>query len=90
MRQIGQSSRFKKIYQKRIASNKKLITQFDKRVSLFAEGISGYPINDHALTGKLEGKRAFSITGDVRVVYEIIDGICVFLDVGTHSQLYGK
>lgn len=90
MRAIGRSSRFKKIYQKRIAPDSKLVTRFDKRVSLFAKGISGYPVNDHALTGKLAGKRAFSISGDVRVVYEIIDGVCVFLDVGTHSQVYGK
>lgn len=47
-------------------------------------------LRNHALQGKLEGKRAFSVTGDVRIIFEECDGyvLVIMLDVGTHSQLY--
>jgi len=48
----------------------------------------GYPLHDHALTGKLAGKRAFSIAGDIRVIYVEFDDFIVFLDIGTHNQVY--
>lgn len=51
-------------------------------------GKLGPPLRDHALTGKLAGKRAFSVAGDIRVIYvELADAI-VLLDVGSHNQLY--
>lgn len=46
-------------------------------------------LNDHQLTGDLEGKRAFNITGDIRVVYRQIDEEAIeFLDIGSHNQVY--
>jgi mRNA-degrading endonuclease YafQ of YafQ-DinJ toxin-antitoxin module len=33
----------------------------------------------------MKGKRAFSIAGDVRVVYEETDEAYIFLDVGSHN-----
>ncbi len=33
--------------------------------------------------------RAFSVTGDIRIVYfEINDESVLFLDIGTHNQVY--
>ena len=51
-------------------------------------GETGYPLYDHALTGKLAGKRAFSIAGDIRVIYVELEDAIVFLDVGSHNQVY--
>lgn len=51
-------------------------------------GVRENPINDHSLAGSLVGKRAFSITGDIRVIYHEADQYYEFLDVGTHSQVY--
>ena len=51
-------------------------------------GERGRPIYDHALTDGLEGKRAFSITGEIRVIYVELEGCIVFLDIGTHNQVY--
>ena len=43
----------------------------------------------HSLKGKKQTLRAFSITGDVRIVYKIISKKEVlFLDIGTHNQIY--
>jgi addiction module RelE/StbE family toxin len=51
-------------------------------------GDLGYPLYDHTLTGKLDGKRAFSITGEFRVLYVELEDAIVLLDIGTHNQVY--
>jgi addiction module RelE/StbE family toxin len=45
---------------------------------------------NHPLTGKLLGKRAFSVTGDIRIVFEEYNSyvLVIMLDVGSHSQVY--
>jgi addiction module RelE/StbE family toxin len=79
---------FVKSYSKRIAKDEKLSKQYDKRINMFITGHRDAPINDHALTGDMQGRRAFSITGDIRVVYIEFEDKIIFIDVGTHSQVY--
>ena len=81
---------FRKAYQKRIQSNVNLDKRFEARYDLFEEDPTNPVLKDHALTGKLDGQRAFSITGDIRVVYYIFEDTCYFIDIGTHNQVYGK
>lgn len=79
---------FEKHYKQRIQPQQKLSGQFGERYKLFLAGERGKPLDDHALSGSLQGRRAFSITGDIRVIYiELADKI-IFLDIGTHSQVY--
>jgi len=85
---IEYSTRFQKNYQKRIAQNSKLEKQFKKRLKLFFVS-PDYPLlRDHALIGELEGFRSFSITGDIRLIYQINKKSLVFYDIGSHNQLY--
>jgi len=79
---------FKKHFKIRIVPNKKLILQFQECLILFKAGHRGYLLNDHALTGKLAGKRAFSVAGNIRVVYEETEDVITFLDIGSHNQVY--
>jgi len=65
-----------------------LTNQFKERLLLFMTGERGRPLHDHALTGKLDGKRAFSVTGEVRVIYVELKNAIVLLDIGTHNQVY--
>jgi len=88
MKPVRTTKYFDKVYLKRIAHNSKLRRSYIKWVTLFSIGERGYPLKDHELTGKLAGKRAFSITADVRVVYEEQDEFIIFLDVGSHNQVY--
>jgi mRNA-degrading endonuclease YafQ of YafQ-DinJ toxin-antitoxin module len=81
---------FVRNYQKRIARNARLAAQYKARVKLFANGVRGAPLYDHALTESREGQRAFSVTGDVRVIYIETPTAVVFLDIGSHNQVYGK
>ena len=55
---------------------------------MFLAGHRGSPINDHMLTGDMQGRRAFSITGDIRVVYIEFEDKIIFIDIGSHNQLY--
>jgi addiction module RelE/StbE family toxin len=85
---IKRDQTFEKHFKQRIKPNSMLTNQFKERLLLFMTGERGRPIYDHALTGKLDGKRAFSVTGEIRVVYVELEDAIVLLDVGTHSQVY--
>lgn len=81
---------FVKSYVKRISRNPKRVAQYESRVELFMQGVRDAPINDHPLTGTMSGKRAFSITADIRVVYVETNDAFVFVDISTHAQVYGS
>lgn len=80
---------FKKSYAKRIRSKKNLEKRFEQRYDLFVEDQMNPILKDHALGVKMLGKRAFSITGDIRVVYYVYGDTAYFVDIGTHNQVYG-
>lgn len=64
--------------------------QFEKRLDIFLKNPSHPLLRVHPLKGNLTGLRAFSVTGDYRVTYRILDQESVkFIDIGTHAQVYG-
>lgn len=83
---------FHKSFQK---SYKKLDSKIQKKVDSAIHKFRANPFDrtlyNHPLTGKLQGKRAFSVTGDMRVVFEEYNDyvLVVMIDVGSHSQVYG-
>jgi addiction module RelE/StbE family toxin len=88
MLRFNYSSRFKRSYRKR---PKKIMTQVIERLRLFATDPRHPLLDDHPLGGNLAGIRSFSVTGDLRVQYEYISEDFVnLIDLGTHSELYGK
>ena len=88
MKPIRLTKGFDKSYKKRITPIRNLRETYIDRVKAFQKGEHGNPLDDHALKGKMKGKRAFSIAGDVRVVYEETHSAYIFLDVGSHNQVY--
>lgn len=88
MKPIKRDKTFEKHFKQRISPNEKLRNQFKERLTLFMAGEQGHPLHDHALTGKLAGKRAFSVAGDIRVIYIELKDAIIFLDVGSHNQVY--
>ena len=66
----------------------KLVLQFEQCLELFIAGIRDYPLDDHPLTGTMKGLRAYSLGGDLRVVYRETTEYYEFLDVGSHNQVY--
>ncbi|OGG14289.1 hypothetical protein A2773_06755 [Candidatus Gottesmanbacteria bacterium RIFCSPHIGHO2_01_FULL_39_10] len=82
-------SKFRKNFKKRVAFNPALKQKFQQRTELFRENPKNPELHDHQLTGKKRSFRAFSVTGDIRVVYRIIDQELVrFYDIGSHNQVY--
>jgi addiction module RelE/StbE family toxin len=85
--QIIRHKSFKKKYSK--------LDEFLKaKVNLAIETFFKDPFNlslkNHALKGSLYGKRAISVTGDIRIIFEEYNNyvLVIMLDVGTHSQVY--
>lgn len=81
---------FIKIYKKRYSHKINVQQKFDERLRLFVVNESDPVLKDHALGKKMLGKRAFSVTGDIRVVYYIYNNTAYFVDIGTHNQVYGR
>ena len=79
---------FKKHLKKRILHKRKLYQKFKERVELFINSPDNPSLRNHKLKGAKKGLRAFSITGDVRVVYYKEGNTIYFLDIGTHNQVY--
>lgn len=79
---------FKKFYKKRII-NSNLKKRVINRISLFQKNPRHAFLKDHALSGKKANLRAFSATGNIRIVYyPISKNRVLFLDIGTHNQVY--
>lgn len=87
--QILLSKDFIKHYRKRISVGSDLEQRYKDRVAIFVKDRKASVLKDHKLTGKLKGKRAFSIAGDIRVIYvEESKNMIVLTDIGSHNQVY--
>ncbi len=45
-------------------------------------------LNNHGLHGKWQGYRSINISGDIRAIYKMEGFICVFIEIGSHAQLF--
>lgn len=80
---------FEKSYKSRISSTEKLVLQTEKRIVLFKADSKNAILKDHGLTGAKKGLRAFSVTGDIRIVYlPVSKQEVIFIDIGSHNQVY--
>ncbi len=65
--------------------------KFYERLELWKINPNDPRLNHHALSGKLKGFYSLNITGDLRALYKVYDGIVyVYELIGTHAQLYGQ
>ena len=69
---IRRHRQFIKNYKKRILPNSQLDKRFEERLELFHQDRQNPLLKNHKLIGSMEGLRAFSVTGDIRVVYRAI------------------
>jgi len=89
---ISPHPQFIKAFRKRIAPKPKLVSKVLQRIKLFQQNINDPILRSHKLTGAKKELFSFSISGDIRIIYrvEVIDGeeTVVFLDIGSHNQVY--
>lgn len=78
--------RFKKMATK---LTPKIKQKMIERIPLFSQDPLNNTLRNHALCTPYKGSYSIDITGDYRVVYELIDDqTALFTHIGTHSQLY--
>lgn len=82
---------FHKNFEKRFKKlDERLKGKVLNKLELFIDNPFEASLKNHPLKGALKGKRAFSVTGDVRVIFEEVDDylLVIMLDLGTHNQVY--
>lgn len=63
--------------------------QIKQRLAIFLENPYVEILNNHSLKGKYLNYRSINIKGNLRAIYKYLDeDECVFVLLGTHSQLY--
>lgn len=82
------SHKFIRIYKIRFKGNPKIKDKLQERTRLFEKNPNSPLLKNHPLKGTGKGYYAFSITGDIRVIYYVKDKIAYFVDIGTHNQVY--
>ena len=80
---------FSKIFHKNI-SDKYLQNQFWITVEIFKNDPFDARLKTHKLTGKLSDLWSFSVSYDIRVIFYFSEdnSEAVFVDIGTHNQVY--
>lgn len=62
---------------------------FKDRRTVFLENQFDPILNNHPLGGKYRGYRSINITGDLRVIFEVLsEELVYFITIDTHSNLY--
>lgn len=79
---------FKKHFKIRILPKRNLVNRFKSRLEIFLADRENPVLFDHRLDGKMKNLRAFSIAGDIRVIYKLDGEDLYLLDIGSHNQVY--
>jgi len=80
------TAQFERHYQERIAQEESLVEDFIASVDLFFQDPQS--VNDHGLRGVMKHYRAFWMNDAYRVIYRARHGDYLFVDIGTHEQVY--
>ena len=80
---------FDRMYRELVKNNPELRSLVAYQINLFLRNPDDTRLDNHALTGRMQGQWAFSIDSDVRIVYELMGKNTVrFLAIGVHSKVY--
>ena len=80
------SRRFKKEFSLSPAKIQKMV---GARLNIFSQNTNHPILNNHFLSGEYSDCRSINITGNYRIILQIIDdNICYLIALGTHSKLY--
>jgi mRNA-degrading endonuclease YafQ of YafQ-DinJ toxin-antitoxin module len=78
---------FKKNFKK---LSTKIKAKFYERLAIFKEDKFHSILDNHSVDKRYPGCRSIDINGDYRVIFRELDGVNFFVNIGTHSELYGK
>lgn len=67
----------------------KIKDKFKERRNLFIHDRLDPILNNHSVEKRFPDCRSINITGDYRAIFKEEKGdICIFINIGTHSELY--
>jgi mRNA-degrading endonuclease YafQ of YafQ-DinJ toxin-antitoxin module len=79
------------MYSAVLENNSELEEEIIKRINWFRRRPDDERLENHALRKRMKGKWAFSITDDIRIVYEWkTKNVARFLAIGGHEKVYGR
>lgn len=85
---INYHKNFIKQFKLRIEPNPKLDKKLHQRLNLFVSDRTNPLLKDHQLSGDKSEYRAFSVTGDIRVIYKQSGNGIMLYAIGSHNQVY--
>lgn len=89
MLKIQVRGKFDQMYRDLTFENPEMKELVLEKIKYFKNNPDDTRLKNHALRENLEGKYAFSITGDIRIVYEWLGKTTVrFLAIGGHVEVY--
>lgn len=86
--EVSFSSSFKRTFKKFVRGNINLEAKFWQKLEQFTLDPFEPSLRTHKLSGKLNDLWSFSIDYDVRVVFYFIEEEAVFVDIGSHDDVY--
>lgn len=91
MQKISITGKFDNSLEDLLNSEPELENTIKQRIKLFRTNPQDTRLENHPLTGRLKNKWAFSITEDIRIVYEWSGKTNArFLAIGHHIKVYQK
>lgn len=91
MVKVRTTGKYKRSLEELLFENPDLQITIKQSIYRFQLNPLGTRLSNHPLTRRLEGKWAFSVTGDIRIVYEWIGKSTIrFLEIGPHIKVYSK
>ena len=79
-------ARYQRKFEKQIKKlDPKLQNKVFKTIDIFIDNPYHKSLHNHSLSGNLRGKRAISVSGDLRIIFQEFDSytLVIFLDLGT-------
>ena len=67
----------------------KIQEQFFERAEIFKNDRFNSILSNHSVNKVYPGCRSINVNGDYRALYYEQDDIAIFINIGTHSELYG-
>jgi|SRR3989344_3084469 len=91
MLKVKETGRYDKTLEDLLVENSDLSKEIEKRIIWFSKNPEDTRLDNHPLRKPMEGKWAFSITEDIRIVYKWSSKTTVrFLEIGPHVKVYPK
>lgn len=91
MIKIRRRGDFSRMLNELISQDNSLEQVIVERIKWFQGNPQDTRLDNHSLSKKMAGKWAFSITDDIRIVYEWLTKTTVrFLAIGGHKKVYGR